>query len=116
LTYPDRLAVNGDALALDVASLRRLTFCKPDLRRFPCLELARRALQEGGTAPCVLNAADEVAVGAFLEKRLRFAGIPSVIEKVLDAMSKAELDSLESVLECDQEARRRAAEFVRRAA
>ena len=115
LTYPNRVTMNGNALALDLASLRRLTFCKPDLRRFPCLELARKALQKGGTAPCALNAADEVAVEAFLEKRLRFMDIPWVIEKVVDATGKAQLGSLQSVLECDQEARRLASEFVRRA-
>src|SRR5712692_5655688 len=83
LTYPDRMAINGSGLALDVTALRRLTFSKPDLKRFPCLELAREALEAGGSMPCALNAADEVAVEAFLGGRLRFAEIPRLIERVM---------------------------------
>lgn len=115
LTYPERVTLNGNALGLDLPARRRLTFRKPDTRRFPCLELAREALEKGGTMPCVLNAADEVAVEAFLANRLRFSDIPHLIERVMDEAPKVDLDSLETVLRCDQEARRRATELVKNA-
>jgi len=113
LTYPDRMAINGSGLSLDVTALRRLTFSKPDLKRFPCLELAREALEAGGSMPCALNAADEVAVEAFLGGRLRFAEIPRLIERVMKQTTRAELDSMEKTFECDAEARRRAAALVK---
>ncbi len=113
LTYPDRMAINGSGLALDLSALGRLTFSKPDLKRFPCLELAREALEAGGSMPCALNAADEVAVEAFLGGRLRFAEIPRLIERVMKQTTRAELDSMEKTLECDAEARRRAAALVK---
>ena len=81
LTYPERLASNQ--VALDWTKLRRLDFAKPSTRRFPCLRLAKEALKAGGALPCALNAADEIAVAAFLEGRLPFLGIPEVIESVL---------------------------------
>ncbi|MGH9444370.1 MAG: 1-deoxy-D-xylulose-5-phosphate reductoisomerase [Terriglobia bacterium] len=112
LTYPDRIAVDGDSLALDLAGLRRLHFRLPDTRRFPCLELGRAAAQEGGCMPCALNAADEVAVGAFLERRLAFPAIPRVIEAVMRQSPRQHLNSMEDVLDCDREARLRAAECV----
>jgi len=113
LTYPERLTVNGDSLGLDLLSARRLSFHKPDTRRFPCLELARQALAQGGVMPCALNAADEVAVEAFLARRLRFSDIPKVIEKVMKQTPQAgSLGSLEEVLESDREARRRASELI----
>jgi 1-deoxy-D-xylulose-5-phosphate reductoisomerase len=108
------MAINGSGLALDVTALRRLTFSKPDLRRFPCLELAREALEAGGSMPCALNAADEVAVEAFLGGRLRFAEIPRLIERVMKQTMRVELDSMAKTLECDAEARRRAAALVKR--
>ncbi len=112
LTYPDRIAVDGDSLALDLAGLRRLHFRLPDTRRFPCLELGRAAVQEGGCVPCALNAADEVAVRAFLERRLAFPAIPRVIEAVMRQSPRQHLNSMEDVLDCDREARLRAAECV----
>lgn len=113
LTYPDRLAVNGGTLGLDLLSARWLSFKKPDTRRFPCLELAREALEQGGIVPCALNAADEVAVEAFLARRLKFSGIPRVIEKVLRQTSRTRaLGSIDDVLEADREARSRARELV----
>jgi 1-deoxy-D-xylulose-5-phosphate reductoisomerase len=112
LTYPDRVSTNGDFLGLNLAATRRLRFRQPDLRRFPCLELAREALVKGGAMPCALNAADEIAVEAFLSRRLSFPDIPRVIEKVMRQTPEAHPDSLEDVLECDREARRRAAEVV----
>ena len=83
LTYPEREGSNGVELNWD--ALRRLDFEKVPPRKFPCLRLARRALEEGGAQTCALNAADEIAVEAFLERRLPFSGIARVIEGVLDA-------------------------------
>ncbi len=110
LTYPERVASNG--VALEWASLRRLDFEKVSPRRFPCLGLARRAMQEGGAQPCALNAADEVAVAAFLERRLPFPAIAQVIERVLDRMPRAALRVIEDVAAADNEARRLAREEI----
>jgi 1-deoxy-D-xylulose-5-phosphate reductoisomerase len=112
LTYPDRVAVDGDSLALDLAGLRRLNFRLPDTRRFPCLELGRAAIEEGGCMPCALNAADEVAVSAFLERRLAFPAIPRVVEAVMRQTSRKHLNSMEDVLDCDREARAKASEII----
>jgi 1-deoxy-D-xylulose-5-phosphate reductoisomerase len=110
LTYPEREASNG--VELDWGGLRRLDFEKVPARKFPCLKLARRALAEGGAQTCALNAADEVAVEAFLQQRLPFAGIARVIKGVLDRMPKVELDSIDDVLAADREARRLAGQEV----
>src|SRR5271155_2714348 len=112
LTYPARVASNG--CALDWASLRRLDFEDVPKRKFPCLELAKAASREGGPLPCALNAADEVAVAAFLDKRLPFLGIATVIEKVLEKMPRTSMNSIEDVLEADREARRLATIEVER--
>ena len=108
LTYPDRMVVNGDGLDLDLVATRRLSFQKPDLRRFPCLELGRQALDSGGVMPCALNAADEIAVKAFLEGRLRFSDIPRVVERVMSTTPTVEPDVLQEVLQADRDARERA--------
>jgi 1-deoxy-D-xylulose-5-phosphate reductoisomerase len=92
--------------------LRRLDFEKVPARKFPCLRLARRALEEGGTQTCALNAADEVAVEAFLARRLPFGGIARVIERVLDRMPKVPLGSIDDVLAADGEARRLARQEI----
>jgi 1-deoxy-D-xylulose-5-phosphate reductoisomerase len=110
LTYPEREGSNGVELNWD--SLRRLDFEKVPSRKFPCLRLARRALEEGGAQPCAFNAADEVAVEAFLGLRLPFGGIARVIERVLDRMPKAALNSIGDVLAADAEARRLARQEV----
>ncbi|HEX8871351.1 MAG TPA: 1-deoxy-D-xylulose-5-phosphate reductoisomerase [Candidatus Acidoferrum sp.] len=110
LTYPQRVASNQ--LELDWTKLRRLDFEKVSARRFPCLRLAREAMRKGGALPCALNAADEVAVAAFLEKRLPFLGIPEVVERVLGRMPRVRLSSMDDVLSADAEARRLAAEEV----
>jgi 1-deoxy-D-xylulose-5-phosphate reductoisomerase len=114
LTYPDRLASNG--YQLDWLKLRRLDFEKASTRRFPCLRLAREALKRGGAWPCALNAADEIAVAAFLEGKLPFPGIAAVIERVLERTPRAKLGSMADVLAADAEARRMAQEEVARAA
>jgi 1-deoxy-D-xylulose-5-phosphate reductoisomerase len=104
LTYPEREGSNGVELKWE--ALRRLDFEKVPRRKFPCLRLARRALEEGGAQPCALNAADEIAVEAFLDHHLPFSGIARVIERVLDRMPKATLRSIGDVLAADGEARR----------
>ena len=108
LTYPERVA--SKQLALDWPRLKRLDFEKASTRRFPCLRLAREAMKKGGAMPCALNAADEVAVAAFLEQRLPFLGIPEVIERVLARTPRVKLEKMEDVLTADAEARRMAKE------
>jgi len=108
LTYPERVASNQ--VALDWDKLKRLDFEKASTRRFPCLRLAREALKKGGAMPCALNAADEVAVAAFLEHRLPFSGIAEVIERVLGRMPRIKLEKMDDVLKADAEARRMAKE------
>jgi len=114
LTYPERVASNQ--VALDWRRLKRLDFAKVSTRRFPCLRLAREALKKGGALPCALNAADEVAVGAFLEKRLPFLGIAEVIEQVLERTPRMRFEKMEDVLTADAEARRMAKEVADRMA
>jgi 1-deoxy-D-xylulose-5-phosphate reductoisomerase len=110
LTYPDR--VESQQVQLDWSKLSRLDFEKASTRRFPCLRLAREAMNKGGALPCALNAADEVAVAAFLENRLPFLGIPEVVESVLSNTSSKKFNSIEDLLSADAEARRQAAESV----
>jgi 1-deoxy-D-xylulose-5-phosphate reductoisomerase len=113
LTYPDRVAVAEKGLGLDLLSAGRLHFRRPDTKRFPSLDLAREALAQGGIMPCVLNAADEVAVEAFLNNRLKFAAIPKVIETVMrQTDSGRTISSMGDVLEGDREARSRAAQVI----
>ena len=114
LTYPERVASNQ--VRLDWPRLKRLDFAKVSTRRFPCLRLAREALKKGGALPCALNAADEVAVGAFLERRLPFLGIPQVIERVLARTPRMSFEKMDDVLAADSEARRMAREEVERCA
>src|SRR6202451_1774407 len=114
LTYPERVASNQ--IALDWRKLRRLDFAKVSTRRFPCLRLAREAMKKGGALPCALNAADEVAVAAFLERRLPFLGISEVIERVLGRTPRMRFEKMDDVLTADGEARRMAKEEVDRLA
>jgi 1-deoxy-D-xylulose-5-phosphate reductoisomerase len=106
LAYPERMA--SGAQPLDLASIRHLSFEKPDLARFPCLALAYDALRAGGTAPAVLNAANEVAVEAFLSGRLAFTGIPGVIADTLASVPPRAADDLAAVMAADGHARRAA--------
>ncbi len=98
--------------ALDLVQVGALTFEPVDLDAFPCLRLAREAAQTGGTAPCVLNAANETAVHAFLAGRLPFLGIAEVIERTLDVLPGTPIRAFESLYEADREARRVAEEAV----
>ena len=95
---------------LDLIRTARLDFCAPDLVRFPCLALAQAAARAGGLMPAILNAANEVAVQAFLDRQVNFLDIPRVIEGVITSMSAGAIGSLEDVLAADAEARRRARE------
>ena len=114
LTYPERAASNE--IALDWGKLRRLDFEKVSTRRFPCLRLAREALRKKGAYPCAFNAADEIAVEAFLERRIPFPGIAEVIEQVLNRTPSLPMKAIEDVLAADAEARRMAREEVERRA
>jgi 1-deoxy-D-xylulose-5-phosphate reductoisomerase len=106
LAHPER--IESGAPPLDLSLVRNLSFEKPDPSRFPCLQLAYAALRAGGTAPAVLNAANEVAVAAFLARRLPFTGISKVIQNTLERVQTQAADELEAVLAADADARRAA--------
>jgi 1-deoxy-D-xylulose-5-phosphate reductoisomerase len=105
-------SVELPVVPLDLAAVGELTFEAVDLEAFPCLRLAREAAREGGTAPCVLNAANEIAVHAFLQGSLRFLEIPAVIEQTLSQLGSEPVRAFESLYEADREARRVAGEAV----
>jgi 1-deoxy-D-xylulose-5-phosphate reductoisomerase len=111
LHFPEREDV--DVPQLDLAAAGSLTFEEPDLETFACLRLALEAGRAGGTAPCVLNAADEVAVAAFLEERIPFTAIPAVIERVLEEMPARPVSHFDDLFAADAEARERSEEQVR---
>ena len=103
LTYPERIQSD---MRFAISDLRHLDFCPPDLKKFPCLRLAYEAAEAGGAKTVALNAADEVAVAAFLEGSIGFNDIPRIIEDVLNATNSGKLESIGKVLEADAEARR----------
>jgi 1-deoxy-D-xylulose-5-phosphate reductoisomerase len=109
LTYPERW--NSPLPSLDIYRLPKLEFFEPNQDKFPCLDLAYRALRTGGTAPAVLNAANEVAVEAFLNGRIAFQGIAQIIESVLDMHKPQEASDMEIVLRADAWAREEARAF-----
>ena len=104
LAWPERMA--APVKRLDLAALSTLNFEEPDPQRFPALRLAREALRAGGTLPTALNAANEEAVAGFLQNRIGFLDIARLVEHILSDMSPREMDSLDTVLEADAEARR----------
>jgi 1-deoxy-D-xylulose-5-phosphate reductoisomerase len=110
LHYPERVDV--PVKPLDLVSLGQLTFEAPDLETFACLRLAREAARTGGTAPCTLNAANEVAVHAFLGGRMRFLDIAAVIEETLSRLPSGRIHSFDSLAEADAQARRVAGELI----
>ena len=110
LHFPERADVAVPTL--DLADIGELTFSAPDVDTFACLRLAREAGEAGGTAPCVLNAADEVAVGAFLDGRIPFIAIAEVVERTLEAMPATTPGHFEDLYAADAEARERARELV----
>jgi 1-deoxy-D-xylulose-5-phosphate reductoisomerase len=112
LHHPDRADV--DLPNLDLASVGELTFEPPDEERFPCLRLAREAGKAGGTAPCVLNAANEVAVAAFLDGRIAFTGVPEIVEGTLEEIPASVPTHFEDLYAADVEARAQAQRLVER--
>jgi 1-deoxy-D-xylulose-5-phosphate reductoisomerase len=113
LAYPERPA---SSLTFDLAALSRLDFEPPDFARFPCLRLAYEAAEKGGAHCIALNAADEVAVEAFLRREIPFPGIPRTIEEVLERTPQSHPETISAVLEADSQARERAREVVSAAA
>jgi 1-deoxy-D-xylulose-5-phosphate reductoisomerase len=111
LTYPERAAT--PLAPLDLASGLILEFSAPDEDAFPCLALARAAGEAGRTVPCVLNAANEIAVAAFLDGRLPFLGIPEVVERTLNAIDAVRASDLDQLITIDAEARRVASALTR---
>jgi 1-deoxy-D-xylulose-5-phosphate reductoisomerase len=114
LAWPERIGSGVEPL--DFTALSSLEFERLDALRFPCVSLAREAIRQGGTAPAALNAANEIAVEAFLAARLPFTGIAEVIEQVLSETNVEPLESLEQVYAADVEARALAARFISRSA
>ncbi len=112
LAYPNR--IEAGVAPLDLFKIARLDFAAPDFERFPCLALAYRALRAGGTAPALMNAANEVAVDAFLAKRIAFLDIPRLIGDVLDKLPYITVPVLDDVLEADAQARVAANEWISR--
>jgi 1-deoxy-D-xylulose-5-phosphate reductoisomerase len=110
-SYPERWEANLPSL--DLTRAGRLEFFPPDYERFPCLALAFRAMRAGGTLPVVLNAANEVAVGQFLEGKLGFTAIPRVIERTMDAHTVEAVFTLQVVRRVDAWAREQAGEMAR---
>ncbi|HNV55620.1 MAG TPA: 1-deoxy-D-xylulose-5-phosphate reductoisomerase, partial [Pseudomonadales bacterium] len=112
LAWPERI-VSG-VPALDLVAIGQLEFSKPDLARYPALALAIAAARAGGGAGAVLNAANEVAVDAFLQRRLLFTEMVALLEQVLEQLVPLRVDSIEQVLEVDMRARQLANEWLRR--
>ena len=110
LTYPDRQA--GCLPSLDLTAVGPLSFEQPDTERFPCLALAFEALRQGGTVPAVLNAANEVAVAAFLEKKIGLTEIAKINKEIMEADEPAASDNIDTVLNADRIARAKAAQLV----
>jgi 1-deoxy-D-xylulose-5-phosphate reductoisomerase len=104
LSYPERRPT--PAARLDLPRVGQLTFFEPDVEKFPCLRLARAALERGGSAPVVLNAANEVTVAAFLERRIGFTKIADLIERALDVIPHGEPQSIDDCVAVDVETRR----------
>ena len=112
LAYPQR--IDAGVAPLDLFEVATLDFTAPDFERFPCLMLAYQALRAAGTAPAVLNAANEMAVAAFLDRQISFVSIPRVIKAVLEALPVSAVGSLDDVLGADAEARRAAQQQIRK--
>jgi len=112
LAWPER--IDSGVAPLDLFAIGRLDFERPDAQRFPCLRLAREAAQAGGSAPAMLNALNEVAVEAFLQRRIRFSYIARMIEAVLNAQPVQAVEALDAVFEVDRRARALAAEWLAR--
>jgi 1-deoxy-D-xylulose-5-phosphate reductoisomerase len=112
LTYPERII--NDLPSLNLAKTGTLEFFKPDIKKFPCLGIAYAAGLCGGTAPAVLNAADEVAVSAFMENKIRFIDLPEIIEKILARHDSIKDPSLDDILQADLWARKETKKIIGR--
>ncbi len=112
LAWPER--IDSGVAPLDLFAVARLDFQRPDEQRFPCLRLARQAAEAGGSAPAVLNAANEVAVAAFLERRVRFSDIARIIDEVLNSEASTAVESLDAVLAADARGRSQAGQWLNR--
>lgn len=99
LSFPDRL--QNDFTSTSLTDITELSFFKPDFSKFECIKLAFDVLEEGGTAPCILNAANEVAVERFLNNKISFLEIPNLIKKALNGIDSAQKPSVETIIECD---------------
>jgi 1-deoxy-D-xylulose-5-phosphate reductoisomerase len=110
LGFPERIASGAEPL--DLFAVRQLNFQAPDFDRFPNLRLAYEAVRAGGIMPAVLNAANEVAVAAFLEERIRFTAIPDIIQHCMESTTPRPVDSIEGVLEADHASRAMAHTFI----
>ena len=110
LAWPER--IESGVSSLDIFAVARLDFSPPDVQRFPCLRLAYQTVRAGGTSGAIMNAANEVAVQAFLERRLAFTGIARVVEQVMDSVPGGAAVTLDAVLEADKVARVSAERFV----
>jgi len=108
--YPER--IESGVSSLDMFKVAQLDFEAPDLARFPCLRLAYQALADGGNMPAILNAANEIAVESFLEGRMSFTAIPSMIEQTMQTVTQRDVATLDDVLEADKLAREVALEWL----
>ena len=102
-TFPERL--ESDFVSTDFFKIRELTFSEPDFEKFRCLSLAYEVMEQGGTAPCILNAANEIAVESFLNKKIKFLQIPEMIEEALATIENNQSPDLETIFECDRQTR-----------
>jgi 1-deoxy-D-xylulose-5-phosphate reductoisomerase len=111
LTYPDRLPL--DVPVMDFSSMAALTFEPPDMERFPCLQLAFQAQQQGNTYPAVLNAANEIAVESFLAGQIKFTQIPELIDEMLQSHSPVKVKEVYEYIEIDSLIREKSREFIK---
>jgi 1-deoxy-D-xylulose-5-phosphate reductoisomerase len=110
LAWPERMVTPAERL--DLARIARLEFEEPDLERFPALRLAQSVLAAGGAAPIILNAANEVAVAAFLQRQIGFADIARAVERALETIDAQQPRSIAHVIDIDREVREKAGEFM----
>ena len=99
ITFPERYKYSG--VSTDFKMINKLTFFEPDFNKFRCLKMAYEVIEAGGTAPCILNAANEIAVEKFLTGRIKFTRIPVLIETALNKISSCNAEDLASIIECD---------------
>ena len=110
MAWPERMASGVEPL--DILKVAQLNFQAPDFQRFVCLKLAYDALRSGGTAPAILNAANEIAVMAFLDEKIAFTRIPEIVEGTLNSLQSQRVDSIETILQVDQQARDNALKLI----